>query len=124
MTKRILLSSLLLITMLLTLMMGSRLNAGAAPLAQSGAPTITSDQADYLPGATVILTGAGWASGEAVHISVNDSAGQVWSYSADVVADSGGGFTNQFQLPDYFVANYSVTATGPSSGTATTTFTD
>src|SRR3972149_6581738 len=29
-----------------------------------------------------------------------------------------------FSLPDYFVSDYDVTATGPISGTATTTFTD
>ena len=32
--------------------------------AAGGLPTITSDQADYSPGSTVNLTGAGWASGE------------------------------------------------------------
>src|SRR5215469_12350141 len=39
-------------------------------------PTISSDQADYSPGATVTLTGANWQSGEAVHIAVNDNVGQ------------------------------------------------
>ena len=29
-----------------------------------------------------------------------------------------------FNLPNYFVSDYDVTATGPISGTATTTFTD
>ena len=37
------------------------------------------DQSDYAPGATVLLTGAGWKSGEVVHIFVNDDAGQTWS---------------------------------------------
>src|SRR5439155_27288754 len=53
-------------------------------------PSITSDQADYHPGATVTLTGAGWGPGEAVHIFVNDDVGQTWSYNADVTADSSG----------------------------------
>src|SRR6266581_4863855 len=52
--------------------------AGAA----SGA-TITSDKEDYAPGATVTLTGAGWASGEAVHIFVNDSVGNTWSLNSN-----------------------------------------
>src|SRR5262249_42388789 len=49
---------------------------------------------------------------------------QTWSYSADATADDGGGFSTQFQLPTSFVASYLVTATGASSGTVATTFTD
>jgi hypothetical protein len=61
----------------------------------AGSPTITSNQADYLPGSTVTLTGARWASGEAVHIYVNDSVGNTWSLNSnpDPVADANGGFT-------------------------------
>jgi len=99
--------------------------------ASSSGATIASDQADYMPGATVTLTGAGWASGEAVHIYVNDSVGNTWSLNSgqngaapDPIADTSGGFTYSFALPNYFVANYSATATGATSGTATTTFTD
>jgi hypothetical protein len=86
-------------------------------------PTIESDKADYAPGSTVTLTGSGWSSGEAVHITVNDNVGSTWSYSTDVTTNSLGGLTTQFKLPSYLVASYLVTATGP-SGTATTTFTD
>jgi hypothetical protein len=92
--------------------------------ASSGSPSVTSDFADYAPGSTVTLTGSGWQSGEAVHIFVNDNVGQTWSYNADVTTDDQGNFTNSFQLPDWFVAMYSATATGASSGVATTTFTD
>jgi hypothetical protein len=87
-------------------------------------PSITSDKDDYAPGSMVTLAGAGWGPGEAVRIVVNDDVGQSWSYTYDVTADIGGSFTHQFQLPDWFIANYSVTATGPTSGTARTTFTD
>ncbi len=92
----------------------------------AGLPAIASDQADYAPGSTVTLTGTNWASGEAVHIYVNDSVGNTWSLDSnpDPVADSNGSFTYQFSLPNTFIANYAVTATGPTSGTATTTFTD
>ena len=88
--------------------------------------TITSDLPDYAPGATVTLSGAGWAAGESVHIFVNDDVNQQWSLDSDPdpVADNAGSFTFQFDLPDLFVATYSVTATGATSGTATTTFTD
>src|SRR6266545_4959752 len=88
------------------------------------APSISSDLADYPPGATVTLTGAGWGPGEAVHIYVNDNAAQTWDYNGDVTADATGGFSKQFQLPNWFVATYSVAATGSSGATATTSFTD
>jgi hypothetical protein len=90
----------------------------------AGAPTIASDQADYGPGDLVTLTGTNWQPGESVHIDVDDAAGQTWSWSDDVTADDTGTITDQFNLPDWFVASYSVTATGPISGTATTSFTD
>jgi hypothetical protein len=93
-----------------------------APVA--GTPTIISDQADYAPGSTVMLTGTGWQPTEAVHIFVNDDQGQTWSYAADVTADSKGAFATQLQLPTSFVAVYSVVATGPQSGTTRTSFTD
>lgn len=88
--------------------------------------TITTDQLDYPPGAIVTITGAGWAKDEPVHITVNDDVGQTWSYSStpDPVAGSDGTFTYQFKLPDWFVAHYGVLATGPLSGSASTTFTD
>jgi hypothetical protein len=86
-------------------------------------PSITSDQEDYNPGATVTLSGAGWGLGETVQIIVNDDKQQPWSYSTDVTA-AAGNFTVQFQLPTSFAATYSVQATGASGAVATTTFTD
>src|SRR5436190_16883827 len=111
-------------TALLLLVAAGLLLAVPSALSSSGPPTISADQADYAPGSTVTLTGANWQSGEAVHVTVNDNVGQTWSYSVDVSADDGGGFTSQFQLPASFVASYLVTATGELSGTATTTFSD
>jgi hypothetical protein len=87
-------------------------------------PQVWSDKADYAPGEQVTLSGANWASGEAVHIRVNDDAGQTWSRDVDVTAGDDGTFSDQFNLPNSFVAVYSVTATGASSGTATWSFTD
>jgi len=115
----------------LVLMGGLAASAALLPSASGTGATITSDQSDYAPGAIVTLTGAGWASGETVHIVVNDTIGQTWKLDSgqngaapDPVADGSGAFTYQFNLPNYFVSNYDVTATGPISGTATTTFTD
>ena len=83
-----------------------------------GSPTISSDKADYAPGETVILTGDNWLPGEHVHITVNDSVGQTWIRESDVNADSSGSIRDEFQLPDSFIAEYAVTATGDASGTA------
>src|SRR5215211_7831991 len=101
---------------------GGALSTGAA--AGVGAPSIASDRPDYAPGDTVILRGDGWGIGEVVHITVNDDAGQTWTRDVNVTADLLGNITDRFSLPDWFVATYTVTATGTVSGTATTTFTD
>ena len=87
-------------------------------------PTIASDLEDYPPGGLVTLTGAGWQPGEVVHITVNDNVGSSWTRSVDVTADAGGAIVDQFNLPNWFVAQYAVVAIGPASGTALTTFTD
>ena len=87
-------------------------------------PTVTSDKADYAPGSTVTLTGSGWGLVEGVHLFVNDTKGQTWQYSADVTTDLSGGFVASFQLPNTFVSDYDVTATGAAGEKATTTFTD
>src|SRR5919112_995310 len=115
---------------LLFMVLGLLLAVPAIALAQdstvstSAAPTIQSDLPDYAPGDTVTLTGSGWQPAEVVHIFVNDDIGQTWGRNVDVTADQSGNITDQFQLPSTFVAVYKVTATGATSGTATTTFTD
>src|SRR5437764_7636150 len=87
-------------------------------------PWIQSDQADYAPGSTVTLTGGNWAPGESVHIFVDDTNGHTWQHNADVTADDMGLIQDVFNLPNTFVSNYDVTATGVASGMATTAFTD
>ena len=106
--------------MLASLVMVAPALAGPSP---TGA-TIASDKADYAPGETVTLTGTGWASGEAVRIVVNDTYGASWQRDVTVTATTEGGITDAFALPNYFVSDYDVTASGPVSGSATTTFTD
>lgn len=101
----------------------------SATLARAGgAPTIASDQADYPPGATVTLSGTNWdPAGSAVHLAVDDSDGQTWSYTNDVSPGADGSVSDSFALPTYFIADYSVTATQDSAGgtlSASTTFTD
>jgi hypothetical protein len=94
------------------------------PSAPVAAPTIQSDLEDYPPGGLVTLTGSNWQPGESVHIFVNDDFGSSWSRNVDVIADAAGNLTDQFNLPNWFVATYSVVATGPTSAIATTSFTD
>ncbi|HEV2906199.1 MAG TPA: hypothetical protein VGZ50_02640, partial [Actinomycetota bacterium] len=88
-------------------------------------PTISSDKPDYFAGETVTLTGSGWLSTENVQIVVNDDAGQSWRRDVVVSADISGGVVDTFTLPEWFVATYSVRATGLTSGAvATSSFTD
>ena len=94
-------------------------NAAAVLPAPDPAPSIASDKADYAPGSPVTLTGSGWSAGEAVHITVNDDQGMTWSRDSDVTADADGTIQDQFNLPDWFVATYSVKATGASGSVAT-----
>src|SRR5687767_1198497 len=75
-------------------------------------PAISSDKADYAPGELVTLRGSSWSAGETVTIDVNDDAGQTWRRTVDVTADADGNIIDTFNLPDWFVAKYTVTATG------------
>jgi hypothetical protein len=77
-----------------------------------------------MPGETVTLTGENWAPAELVHIVVNDDQQQPWTHQANVVASAAGTIHHQFQLPTSFAALYTATATGPISGSVSTTFTD
>ena len=109
--------SLLFITFAMAMLLSP-----AMAFAQSS-PSIQSDKADYAPGELVTLTGSGWQADESVNIFVEDDQGKTWSRNVGVSADASGNISDSFNLPDWFVATYSVKATG-ASGTATTSFTD
>ena len=85
---------------------------------------VASDEADYAPGETFTLYGSYWEAAESVHINVNGDVGQTWMHDADVVAGLDGWFEYRFDLPNWFVAQYTVRAIGSSGLSATTTFTD
>ncbi|HET9544906.1 MAG TPA: hypothetical protein VFO88_04970, partial [Gaiellaceae bacterium] len=90
----------------------------------STAPWIASDKPDYAPGERVTLNGGNWEPGESVRIEVEDDQGKTWQRDVTVVADAAGAISDSFDLPDWFVATYSVRATGSSGATAASGFTD
>lgn len=75
-------------------------------------PTIASDLPDYPPGALVTLTGANWQGDMLVHVVVNDDVWQTWYRAVDVPVAADGTIVDSFNLPDWFVATYSVVARG------------
>jgi hypothetical protein len=114
------------VTLLALLVAAGLAGTARADIPTSGdfAPSVWSDKADYSPGETVSLSGANWQPGESVHLRVNDDAGSTWSRDVDITADDAGAIADSFALPDWFVAKYSVTATGASGSKATASFTD
>src|SRR5690348_7949861 len=96
--------------------------------------TISTDQSDYAPGSTAIITGSGFQPGETVTLQVlHDPTGgddatspahQPWT----VVADASGNINSTWLVPgdaDELGATLQLTAVGQSSGlTASVVFTD
>src|SRR5690349_24858370 len=86
--------------------------------------TIKTDQPDYPPGSTVIITGTGWQPGETVTLQVvhvdptldnSDPAHQPWT----VTADASGNVSSSWYVPadlDELGATLLLTADGQSSG--------
>jgi protocatechuate 3,4-dioxygenase beta subunit len=103
--------------------------SSSVPARETLAPaTLTSDKSDYLPGETVILTGAGFAPDSTVTVVVDDGPDdeftRPWRYEGTDQTDASGGFVHSLTLPDWFVAMYVATATDTAGNSATTTFTD
>lgn len=96
--------------------------------ADAVSPWIKSDLGDYPPGAQVTLSGGSWVPGQVVEILVEDDgiadAEQgVWTHSATVTTDASGNLTYVFTIAPWYVANYTVVATGECAK-AETSFTD
>jgi hypothetical protein len=87
-------------------------------------PSVRTNQDDYAPGSLVIVLGEGWQSGEPVALVVNDDEGQSWRYAETITAGPDGTFRTELRLPAWFVATYTVRATGDVSGTAHSRFND
>lgn len=89
--------------------------------------TVTTDKADYAPGETVTITGAGFAANELVDLSLVEDAEHHEPRTWTVTADDNGGFVDASFAPEEhdLGVTFTVTATGQTSGlVATTTFTD
>jgi len=89
--------------------------------------TIETNLDDYLPGGTVSLVGREWAPNETVHLMMIETPDSHPDVSADVQADSTGGFSVEFYVVQEsdLGATFTLTATGATSGSrATATFTD
>jgi YDG domain/MBG domain (YGX type) len=106
--------------------------AGMAMMAQAQA-TVRTDLDDYPPGATAIITGAGFLAGEEVELHVHHADSlplgtdpqyhQPWT----VIADVDGNFTTSWYVPedgDALGATFLLTAHGSMGSEAEWTFTD
>ena len=114
--------------------LGALLGAGGTGVSANSAelywfPTIATDQPDYAPGTTVVMTGAGFQPGETVKLYMREWVSKMLVDPPDyqVTSDSRG----QFSFSDYAPtitdvgARYHLTAVGTSSGLqAQTIFTD
>ena len=98
-----------------------------AVLFSSSSATVTTDQTDYAPGETVIITGTGWLPGETVTLNLHRDTNDPPDTVLTAVADANGNIQNSeyvCQQSDVGVT-FLLTATGQTSGfTAQTTFTD
>src|SRR6266567_4755688 len=84
--------------------------AGTSSASVTYSPTIASAKADYAPGETVTITGAGWPAQDAIVVQTDDAIGKTWSNTGNVTSDDNGDFTYSFQLPNTFISNYMATA--------------
>ncbi|HEY2467504.1 MAG TPA: kelch repeat-containing protein [Terracidiphilus sp.] len=114
--------------------LGTLLGAGGTGSSANSAelyrfPTIATDQPDYAPGTTVVMTGAGFQAGESVKLYMREWVNKMLVDPPDyqVTSDASG----HFSLSDYAPtitdvgARYHLTAVGTNSGLqAQTIFTD
>ncbi len=89
------------------------------------AATVTTDKPDYHPGDVVVITGTGWAPGELVDITITEDKCTCVHHWTVIAEPDGTIYDNSFNITlDHLGVTFTLTATGPLSGTATATFTD
>lgn len=90
-------------------------------------PWIVSNQTDYQPGALVTLTGGGWNGDSEVKIVIEGISGnsKAWNLEKTIQVSSDGSIELKFNLPQQYIPQYKVTATGMTTGyVAANTFAD
>lgn len=108
---------------------GSGLKVGQDAVTSEGAggPTVATDKADYSPGDTVTVTGAGWQPNETIALVLTEDPAVHDPTLWNVAADSAGAFIDRsFTIEESHVGvAFSLVATGAASAdTAQGTFTD
>ena len=99
----------------------------SAYVLKSSPASVTTQQVDYPPGATVVIIGAGFQPGETVSMIIHEMPDAYPDFTLTSVADETGNFTNTDFSPGTIDLGrtFILTAIGQSSGfTAQTTFTD
>jgi hypothetical protein len=97
-----------------------------APFSLSDA-TVTTDKTDYQPGETVVISGSGFAAGEAVAITLKEDPAKHADTSLSATADEYGNFVSQDFSPnaEHVGTTFTLKAVGQTSGrSAETQFTD
>src|ERR1051326_7577064 len=106
---------------------GGQVVLGSLAAGNTSTARISTDKLDYSPGTPVVITGSGWAAGEAVTITLHEDPLLEQDSSWVAVADGFGNFTSSVFAPDQndIGTRFVLTADGGASGMrAQATFTD
>jgi hypothetical protein len=106
---------------------GLTVKADAITSEGAGGPSVSTDQTDYYPGDTVIITGTAWQPYESIALRLEETPTIHDPLEWNVTADSVGDFTDRtFVVEDHdFGASFKLYATGAASAdTAQFAFTD
>jgi hypothetical protein len=106
---------------------GPTIKTDAVTSEGAGGPSISTDQTDYYPGDTVIITGTSWQPNESVALRLEETPTVHAPLEWNVTADSVGGFTDRtFVVEEHDLGTtFTLYATGASSAdTAQFSFTD
>lgn len=98
----------------------------AAHSSQLKRPLVSTDKIDYRPGERVVIRGASWRPGETIALLIREQPARHADVTLWATADARGRFTNSQYVtePHDLGVRFTLTATGPLSGTATVQFTD
>src|SRR4030067_3185938 len=102
-------------------------STASLPTTPTTVATVMTDKADYVPGETVLISGAGWEPGETVALELVEEPLIHPAETLYAIADAEGNITNaEYVIQDHDIGQtFTLTATGQTSGlTAQTMFTD